>query len=277
MSTKPPPAAWPPRHAIFGVTVSATDYSGVTDAVIHAARRREGGVVDFMPVHGLVTAARQAGFRRMVNTFEIVAPDGQPVRWALNRMHDANLRDRVYGPELMLRLCAEAAKEKIGIYLYGGRPEVLEKLKANLQERHPSLKIAGAEAPPFRPLTAEEDEAVVERINASGAGIVFLGIGCPKQEAFAFEHRARIGALMLCVGAAFDLHAGVKRMAPRLMQRLSLEWLYRLWQEPRRLWRRYFVTNSMFILLVAAHCLRNRGFAPPGRAPAVGNAVSGAA
>jgi exopolysaccharide biosynthesis WecB/TagA/CpsF family protein len=277
MSIQQQPVAWPRKHAIFGVTVSATDYAGVTRAVIDAARHGGGGVVDFMPVHGLVTAAREAAFRRMVNTFDIVVPDGQPVRWALNRIHDADLRDRVYGPELMLRVCRQAAEDNIGIYLYGGRPEVLEKLRSNLEAWYPLLRIAGAEAPPFRPLTPEEDEAAVAGINASGAGIVFLGIGCPKQEAFAFEHRGRISAVMLCVGAAFDLHAGMKRMAPRFLQRCSLEWLFRLWQEPRRLWRRYFVTNSIFILLVAVHLLRHRGFSPAVRAPAGQSAAPGAA
>jgi exopolysaccharide biosynthesis WecB/TagA/CpsF family protein len=165
----------------------------------------------------------------------------------VNLLHRAGLAERVYGPELMLRLCRGAAAAGVSIYLYGGNPEVAEKLRANLTHLCPGLRIAGYEAPPFRPLTPEEDRAVVERINASGAGLVFIGLGCPKQDVFAYEHRDSIRAVQLCVGAAFDFHAGVKPMAPAWMQRRGLEWLYRLIQEPGRLWRRYLVTNSIFL------------------------------
>ncbi|MGB7157342.1 MAG: WecB/TagA/CpsF family glycosyltransferase [Tepidisphaeraceae bacterium] len=270
-------AARPPRkHALFGVSVSATDYPGVVAFVMDVARRRGSAVVDLMPVHGLVTANRDASFRRMLNGMDVVAPDGQPVRWALNRFHGAGLTDRVYGPELTLRVCAAAAESGVGVYLYGSVPGVLEKLSASLTSRFLNLRLVGAESPPFRALTPEEDDAVVRRINDSGAGIVLIGLGCPKQEVFAFEHRDRIRAAMLCVGAAFDFHAGVKRIAPPIMQRLSLEWLFRLYQEPGRLWKRYLVTNSIFIYLVAAHWVRNRGFSSPLEDADVTDAVVGA-
>ena len=186
--------------------------------------------------------------KERLNSFEIVAPDGQPVRWALNWLHRAKLADRVYGPELMLRLCERAAKEDVSIYLYGGASdEILRDLKTNLLQKYPNLVIAGAESPPFRHLTAEEDDAVVKRINESGAGIVFIGLGCPKQDHFAFEHRDRLQSVQACVGAAFDFHAGRTSMAPAWMQRRGLEWFYRLCREPRRLWRRYLVTNTLFL------------------------------
>lgn len=267
----------PRKHSLFGVMVSATEYDAVVAYVMDVARRGESAVIDLMPVHGLVMGARDASFRRVLNGLDVVAPDGQPVRWALNRLHHAQLRDRVYGPELTLRVCAAAAQAGVGVYLYGGTVEVLGKLRTNLISWFPGLRIVGAESPPFRPLSAAEDEEVVSRINQSGAGIVLVGLGCPKQEGFAFEHRGRIRAAMMCVGAAFDLHAGVKRMAPRLMQRLALEWLFRLGQEPRRLWRRYLVTNSIFIYLVATHCVRNRGLAlSPPDADDSAEAVAGA-
>jgi N-acetylglucosaminyldiphosphoundecaprenol N-acetyl-beta-D-mannosaminyltransferase len=146
----------------------------------------------------------------------------------------------------MLRLCEAAAREQIGIYLYGGTTTSQAQLQAKLLAHFPSLVISGGESPPFRPLTADEDRAAVERINDSGAGIVFVGLGCPKQDHFAADHRTRIRAVQVCVGAAFDFHAGVTPMAPPWMQKRGLEWLYRLCREPRRLGRRYLVTNSQF-------------------------------
>ena len=242
---------WPPKHSLFGVSVSATDYEEAADVVMAAAARREGGVVTHLAVHALVTAAGNPAYRAKVNTFEVVAPDGQPVRWALNWFEAAGLPDRVYGPEFMLRLCRRAAESGVAVYLYGSTPQVVRELEARLLGRFPSLRIAGSEPSLFRPLTAAEDEAFVRRVNDSGAGLLFLGLGCPLQESFAFEHRQAVKAVQLCVGAAFDFHAGNKRMAPRWMQRGGLEWLFRLTQEPDRLWRRYLVTNATFCLLFA--------------------------
>jgi exopolysaccharide biosynthesis WecB/TagA/CpsF family protein len=168
------------------------------------------------------------------------------------------LADRVYGPEFMLRLCEAAAGAGVGVYLYGSTPGVVDKLKNTLVERFGGLRVVGAESPPFRPLTEGEGRAAVDRFNASGAGIVFVGTGCPRQELFAAEHRDRVRAVLVCVGAAFDFHAGAKRMAPPWMQRRGLEWLYRLCQEPGRLWRRYLVTNTIFSLLVGRRLLLGR-------------------
>jgi exopolysaccharide biosynthesis WecB/TagA/CpsF family protein len=185
-----------------------------------------------------------------------VAPDGQPVRWALNHFHQARLADRVYGPELMLRLCARAEQEQVGIYLYGSRLYVLERLSGKLLRRFPRLRIAGYESPPFRALTEKEDRETVSRINSSGAGLIFIGLGCPKQEHFAYDHRDSIRGVQLCVGAAFDFHAGSKRMAPAWMQRHGLEWAFRLMSEPKRLWKRYLCTNSLFLFKVLWHTTR---------------------
>jgi exopolysaccharide biosynthesis WecB/TagA/CpsF family protein len=253
-----PPQNWPRKVDLFGVDVSVTDYASATAAVIAAAKRRESAVVTCHAVHAIVTASRDPNLRDKVNTFELVTPDGQPVRWALNLLHRTKLTDRVYGPELMLRLCRAAAEQNVPIYLYGGNPAVAERLQANLLKECPGLQIAGYEAPPFRPLTPEEDREVVERINNSGAGLVFIGLGCPKQDFFAAEHRDAIKAVQLCVGAAFDFHAGVKKVAPAWMQKRGLEWLYRLVQEPGRLWRRYLVTNSLFLMSLASAMVRRR-------------------
>jgi exopolysaccharide biosynthesis WecB/TagA/CpsF family protein len=244
-------APWPGKVEVLGIAVSPTNYDEAAEAIVQAAKTHRPGVVSCHAVHAIVTASGDASLREKVNTFDMITPDGQPVRWALNLLHRAKLTDRVYGPELMLRLCRAAAEKGVSVYLYGGSQPVVERLRDNLLDRFPNLEIAGYESPPFRALTPEEDEQTVGRIRDSGAGIVFIGLGCPKQDLFAYEHRERIRAVQVCVGAAFDFHAGVKPMAPAWMQQRGLEWLYRLIQEPRRLWRRYFVTNTVFLAKLA--------------------------
>jgi N-acetylglucosaminyldiphosphoundecaprenol N-acetyl-beta-D-mannosaminyltransferase len=244
------PFAWPASVGVFGIPVTPTTYDEAATAILEATGQGLPGVVSCHAVHAIVTTSRHDALREMVSSFDMITPDGQPVRWALNLLHATKLRDRVYGPDLMLELCRRAAEQGVSVYLYGGSPEVAEKLQANLLAKYPQLKIAGCESPPFRPLTAEEDEQVVERINSSGAGLVFIGLGCPKQDVFAFEHRNRINAVQLCVGAAFDFHAGMKKSAPGWMQKHGLEWLFRLSQEPGRLWKRYLITNTLFVWMV---------------------------
>ena len=253
---------WPRKFDVFGVGISATTYSDATAAILKAAEERIGAVVSAHAVHALITFSASQPLRDMANTFEMITPDGQPVRWALNRLHGARLADRVYGPSLTLHLCEAAAERGVPIYLYGGaNDDVLRKLQANLLFKYPKLNIAGAYSPPFRPLSAEEADRLVEEINASGAGIVFIGLGCPKQDEFAHAFRDRIHAVLVCVGAAFDFHAGIKGSAPAWMQRRGLEWLYRLVQEPRRLWKRYLVTNSIYVGKFAA-ALARKWFMP---------------
>jgi len=238
---------WPRKVDLLGVQVSVTNYEEATDMVIEAARQREPALVACQAVHAVVTASCDPDLRDKLNGFDLVTPDGQPVRWAMNLLHGVGLVDRVYGPELMLHLCRSAADNAVSVYLYGGSPEVIELLRERLPRLCPGLRIAGAESPPFRALSSTEDQATVERINTSGAGLLFLGLGCPKQDLFAHAHRESIRAVQVCVGAAFDFHAGVKPMAPAWMQRRGLEWLFRLAHEPRRLWKRYLVTNTIFL------------------------------
>ncbi|HEY2759654.1 MAG TPA: WecB/TagA/CpsF family glycosyltransferase [Pirellulales bacterium] len=262
---------WPPKFDVLGVGVSATTYDEAIELIIEAARRRQSAVCSHFAVHSVVSAAQDPSLRDGVSSFDIVAPDGQPVRWALNRLHNAELADRMYGPEMMRRLCRRAADEGVSIYLYGSTPEVLAQLSANLQNLFPRLRIAGTESPPFRPLTGEEEIEMIERINGSGAGIVFVGLGCPKQDYFAARYRDRLKAVQMCVGAAFDFHAGTKRTAPAWMQRRGLEWLFRLSQEPGRLWKRYLVTNSVFIGKFSSQYLRHKYRRSIARAPHIAN------
>jgi N-acetylglucosaminyldiphosphoundecaprenol N-acetyl-beta-D-mannosaminyltransferase len=252
--------AWPRKASVFGVQVSVTNYDEATNAILAAAHRRQGGAVTFLPVHGIVTGATDRSYRDRVNGFDMIGPDGQPVRWALNVFQKAALTSRVYGPEQMLRVCRASAEQGVSVYLYGSTDEVLGKLTSNLMGRFPALKIAGVESPPFRKLSADEMDAAVDRINASGAGILFVGLGCPRQEVFASETRRRIKAVQLCVGAAFDFHAGNKKTAPAFMQRFGMEWLFRLTQEPQRLWKRYLVTNSIFVTLFGIELLKHLFF-----------------
>lgn len=250
--------AWPTKYDLFNVRVTAANYGEIVDVVAQAANEGVPAVVSLHAVHAIVESLRDPGLLAKVNRFDAVLPDGQPVRWALNHLHGVGLRERVYGPELTLRLCARAADEAIPIYLYGSTPDVIERLQQKLLAKFPALQIAGAEAPPFRALAPEEDDAVVRRINDSGARILFVGLGCPKQDHFAADHADRINCVQVCVGAAFDFHAGTKPMAPAWMQRHGLEWIYRLSREPRRLWRRYLQTNSIFLTKWLAALVRRR-------------------
>ncbi|MDG5814695.1 WecB/TagA/CpsF family glycosyltransferase [Chitinispirillales bacterium ANBcel5] len=239
---------WPARKEVFGIPVTPTSYKEATDCIIDAAIASVSACIDFMPVHGLMTAVEDPRFDEAIKKkFDMVCPDGQPVRWALNKMHKARLKDRVYGPTLTLRLLKRAEEENIPVYFYGSTEPVLQKLKNNLLEKYPMLIISGMESPPFRALTDQENAETAERINSSGAKILFIGLGCPKQELWAASQKGKITMPMLCVGAAFDFHAGTVKQAPAWMQKRGLEWLYRLCKEPGRLWKRYCLTNTRFL------------------------------
>jgi N-acetylglucosaminyldiphosphoundecaprenol N-acetyl-beta-D-mannosaminyltransferase len=256
----------PPRFPVAGILVSCVTYASAVASILAAARARRSFVAAATSVHPLTLGATDARFGRLLNSFDLLTPDGQPVRWGLNLLHGVGLSERVYGPTLMLRLCEAAAREGIGIYLYGGRPHVLRRLVARLGQRVPGLRIAGFRSPPFRPLTPDEDAQDVQAILDSGAGIVFVGLGCPKQEEWAAAHRGRLPLAVVCVGAAFDFHAGTLRQAPPWMQARGLEWLFRLAMEPRRLWLRYAKYNPLYVYLLARDYLQQR-VRPAGPSP----------
>ncbi len=246
---------WPRKYDLFGVQVSSTDYERVVEVLIEAGKNGFPGLVDFTPVSVLVEGARDPVFRSRLNSFDLICPDGQPVRWCLNYFHGAGLRDRVCGTTAMLRLCEAAATEGLGVYLYGSTPATLDTLKRQLTARFPKLRIVGSASPPFRSLDREEMDKAIRLINESGAAFLFVGLGSPKQENFAWEHRSRIMAVQLCVGAAFDFIAGTKERAPAWMQRIGLEWLHRMCSEPARLGKRYVFGNLHFLALLAAGIL----------------------
>ncbi len=240
----------PARFPIAGIRVSATTYRGTIETVLAAARDQRPALVAATSVHGLTLGAIDPDFGRILNEFDVLTPDGQPVRWGLNWLHGTRLSQRVYGPTLMLELCRAAACEQLGVYFYGSRPEVLERLQVHVGELVPELTISGCRAPPFRAVTHEEDADDVSCIRSSGARILFVGLGCPRQEQWAFAHRERLRMPIVCVGAAFDFHAGTLRQAPEWMQTHGLEWLFRLAIEPRRLWRRYAKHIPIYVALL---------------------------
>ena len=207
--------------------------------------------------HSVVTTRQDQAFAAAVAGADMATPDGAPVAWMLKRL-GATGQTRVSGPDLMLDYCAHASRSGQSIYLYGSTDATLAALQVELLRRWPALRIAGAESPPFRALTPEEDAAAVRRINASGAGTVWVSLGCPKQELWMAAHRGRVQAVMVGVGAAFDFHAGTVLRAPGWMRDNGLEWLHRLASEPRRLWKRYLVTNTAFVLGAARQLLTGR-------------------
>jgi N-acetylglucosaminyldiphosphoundecaprenol N-acetyl-beta-D-mannosaminyltransferase len=236
------------KRPIFGIGVTATDYARATAAVIAAAEQRRSFGLTALATHGLMIATEDPDFARVISSLDVVTPDGQPVRWALNRYHAAGLEDRVYGPDLTWMVCGQAAARGIGVYLFGSTPETCEAFARNLRAAFPDIVIAGVQPDRFRDATPEEDAEDVARMNDSGAGIVLVGRGCPRQERWVADHLGKVHAAMLAVGAAFDYHAGTLAKPPPWMQRYSLEWLFRLSQDPRRLWRRYVRYNSKFLL-----------------------------
>ena len=236
------------RVPVFDVDVTVCTYRSAVDAVLDAARQRTAYGVAALATHGLMTAVHDPGFRGALDRLDIVTPDGQPVRWALNLLSAPGLEERVYGPELTERVCAAAATEGLSLYLFGSTAETCQALAAALERKYPGTVIAGVQPDRFRDATADEDADDVRRIVESGAAIVLVGRGCPRQERWVADHLDRIPVPMLAVGAAFDYIAGSLARPPAWMQRVGLEWLHRLLQEPRRLWRRYLVTNTQFLV-----------------------------
>lgn len=240
---------------VLGVMVDGVDYDAVIARVLAAARERQPLSLTALAVHGVMTGVRDPRHRARLNAFDIVAPDGQPVRWGLNLLYGAGLSDWVSGPELTARLLSRMSDEGLAVYLYGSTPEIVESLSVSLGGALPALRVAGAEPSKFRDSTSGEFAALANRINGSGARLLLVGLGCPRQEIFTHAMRSLLDLPVLAVGAAFDYQAGRLRPAPKWMQRYGLAWLFRLIREPRRLWRRYLVLNSEYLARLAAQKL----------------------
>jgi N-acetylglucosaminyldiphosphoundecaprenol N-acetyl-beta-D-mannosaminyltransferase len=240
------------KRNVLGVLVDATDYASATERIIAAAREGRPFAVTALAVHGVMTGVQDPAHEARLNSFDLVTPDGQPVRWALNLLHGAGLTDRVYGPTLTLKVVEQAAAEGLPIYLYGSTQPTLDRLVPALMGMFPALKIAGVEASKFRGAQPGEEVEIAERIKVSGARIVLVGLGCPRQEVFTYAMRPLLDMPLLAVGAAFDYHAGLLKNPPAWMQKYALEWLWRLGLEPKRLWKRYVLLNPAYLTRLAA-------------------------
>jgi N-acetylglucosaminyldiphosphoundecaprenol N-acetyl-beta-D-mannosaminyltransferase len=248
-----------PKREILGIPIAMTDYAGAVEALDSMVAARERGYVCHVSVHSLTIALEDAEMADVFRRATLALPDGMPVVWAAN-MLGARLRGRVYGPELMLRFSERCAERGHRVWLYGGRDQgSLAQLALNLRRRLPGINIVGGYSPPFRTMTDEEEDALVDQINAARPDVLWVGIGAPKQEKWMARMRDRLDVPVMCaVGAAFDFHAGRISQAPMWMQQRGLEWIYRLAQEPRRLLPRYVYSNPRFVLAFARQYLRER-------------------
>jgi N-acetylglucosaminyldiphosphoundecaprenol N-acetyl-beta-D-mannosaminyltransferase len=249
----------PPSADVLGVPLALIDYEDTLDWIDEAVAAGHRGYVCVAATHTVMAASDDPTLRAAVLGADFTVPDGQPLVWALKALGHA-VGDRVYGPDLMDRACARAARTGLRFYLYGGRNQgALAQLARVLRLRYPGLRIVGGHAPPFRELTDAEEESIAADIRRSGADVVWVGIGVPKQEKWMARMRHRLDTpVFVGVGAAFDFHAGLIPQAPGWMQRAGLEWLFRLAHEPRRLWRRYLRYNPRFVAGFARQWARER-------------------
>jgi N-acetylglucosaminyldiphosphoundecaprenol N-acetyl-beta-D-mannosaminyltransferase len=207
-------------------------------------------IVCIANVHMLIEAHNDPRFETVLRNADLVTPDGMPLVWML-RFLGAVRQDRVAGIDVLEGLCKRAEKDKVSVYFLGSQSSILDKMRIRLEREFPNLKIAGMTPLPFRPLTPEEDRALVQSLNQSGAGLVFVSLGCPKQETWMSQHKGKIFAVMIGLGGAFPVYAGIHKRAPRVLRQAGLEWFYRLAQEPLRLWKRYATTIPVFLWLIA--------------------------
>jgi len=241
------------EYSILGVPLKAIE---ITDLVARMERWIDGGerghCITFANVHVLMEAQRDQAFHQiLLDNAVLNVPDGMPLIW-LGRTLGFDLKRRVYGPELMSAFCETAARKGYRHFFYGGAPGVPEQLASNIKKQYPGSSVAGMFSPPFRPMTQAEDNDIVARINEARPDVLWLGLGCPKQEKWAYEHRSRLHVpIIASVGQAFDIHAERVKQAPSWMREGGLEWFYRLVTNPRRLWKRYLVYNSQFVFLLA--------------------------
>ncbi len=250
------------RKFVLGTRVDRSSYSSAAFAATRWASKRESRYLCFITVYNVMRARELDGLQTAMNNSDLACPDGMPLVWALRILGERGAI-RVYGPDFTRVALTEAQEQHIPVGFLGSTPEVLALLIDRVRQQWPTLEVPFAYAPPFRPLTAEEDGILVRKINASGAGLLFVGLGCPKQELWMAAHRGRVSAVMLGVGAAFDFLSESKPQAPRWMMSAGLEWLFRFLSEPKRLWKRYLKYNPLFVLLFALQLIRSRQSTPP--------------
>jgi N-acetylglucosaminyldiphosphoundecaprenol N-acetyl-beta-D-mannosaminyltransferase len=242
---------------ILGIRVDVTTYEDAAKRIVESAKNGSSGYVCVAAVNNVMEAHDDPVFRDAMNGADLVTSDGMPLVWGLRALGASNAT-RVYGPDLTPVVFDNAEKAGVEVGFYGGTTEVLDALEDVVAERWPDLRVEFSYSPPFTPLSEVEEDGIVDEINASGARILFVGLGCPKQELWMARNRDRLTPVMIGVGAAFDFLAGSKKQAPPFMQRTGTEWLFRLVTEPRRLWKRYLRHNPRFVVLFGAQLLRSR-------------------
>lgn len=248
------------RKRVVSIEVSTGTYGSFVERIAALAVNRSSSYVCVANVHMVVEAFSDSGFASIVNSADLVTPDGMPLSKSIGLLYGLK-QERVAGMDLLPDLLGMAREKRLSVYLFGSTETVLETIEKKIAQDFPGLTVAGAFSPSFRPATPEETEAQIARINESGANLVLVALGCPKQERWMAANKGRISAVMVGIGGAFPVYAGLQKRAPKLLQRLSLEWFYRLCQEPRRLFKRYLVTNTVFLsLLMYEFVLKNMSF-----------------
>lgn len=243
-----------PKTFVLHVNIDATSYFDATRQMLDWANAAESRYICVSNVHMVMEARDSSDYMTVINSADLVTPDGMPLVWMM-RLKGLHGQQRVYGPTLMLHVLEAAERENVPIGFYGSSPDVLHSLSVELKKKFPNLKIAYSFSPPYQEIGQGGDEEIIRQINISSARILFVALGCPKQEKWMAEHKGKIKAVMLGVGAAFDFHAGMKPQAPLWVQKIGMEWLFRLASEPRRLWRRYLYHNPRFVFLAIADLL----------------------
>ena len=263
------------KKNLLGILVNAINYEAAVSKILAAASAGKPMSVSALAVHGVMTGVLDSTHRYRLNHLDLVLPDGQPVKWALNLLYHTQLPDRVYGPKTMLQICERAAEEGLSIYLYGSKASVLEALSHNLCQRFPKLIIAGTQPSKFRQVSPQEKQEIVQQIRNSGAAITFVGLGCPRQEVWAYEYRDDLSMPLIAVGAAFDFHAGTLAKSPEFLSKIGLEWLFRMIKEPKRLWKRYVFLNPLYVWLFLLQALKIKQLDPTDATPPVEEVLYG--
>jgi N-acetylglucosaminyldiphosphoundecaprenol N-acetyl-beta-D-mannosaminyltransferase len=243
-----------PVQDVIGFPIAALPFDDQLNVILQWAKSGLSKIVCIANVHMLIEAHRNPHFAAVLEAADLITPDGMPLVWML-RFLGVSRQERVAGPDVLMSLCRAAPGAGISLFFLGSQPSILEKMRNRLEQEFPDLAIAGMEPLPFRPMLAQEDAEIVQKLNASGAGIVLVSLGCPKQERWMAEHQDKVNMVMIGLGGAFPVFAGIHRRAPVLIQKLGLEWFYRLVQEPNRLWKRYADTIPVFIWLAIKQIL----------------------
>ncbi|MBD2777341.1 WecB/TagA/CpsF family glycosyltransferase [Iningainema tapete] len=251
-----------PNQRVLDFPITALRFDEQIQTILKWAKAKESRTVCVANVHMLMEAYWNPEFANVLKNADLVTPDGMPLVWMM-RLLGAHQQDRVAGMDIFQALCQFAQTMDISVFFVGSQTEILSRMRKRIGEEFPHLKIAAMEPLPFRPLTPDEDEALIRRINSSGAGLVLVSLGCPKQESWMAEHQGKIQAVMIGIGGVFPVYAGIQKRAPRIVRNLGLEWLYRFIQEPRRLWRRYAQTIPPFIWLALKQLLTSHAVGTP--------------